>query len=99
MKKSDLERIQTSGESSEIKETPTVAMSTSKREGAVLVSPTSLIPVEDSPIFSIPKSEVSVGVEQYSYEPLKYAIKVEAWSSLLLPINELCVILTTSAIP
>jgi hypothetical protein len=54
MKRSELERISTGEEPDEGETVTTSAPSTS-----VLQSPTSLIPVEDSPIFSIPKSEVN----------------------------------------
>lgn len=54
IKRSELERISTDDASSDEDYVTTPIPSTS-----ILQSPTSLIPVEDSPIFSIPKSEVS----------------------------------------
>lgn len=54
MKRSELERISTGEEPPEEEAVTTPTPSTS-----ILQSPTSLVPVEDSPIFSIPKSEVS----------------------------------------
>ena len=52
MKRSELERIST-GEDPDEEKVTTPTPSTS-----VLRSPTSMTPVDDSPIFSIPKSEV-----------------------------------------
>ena len=57
VKRSELERIST-GEEPPEEEAVTTPPSTS-----ILQSPTSLVPVEDSPIFSIPKSEVNHGFQ------------------------------------
>ena len=63
IKRSELERLETSQTDEESAEHPVAGGGTTptgKKPGKhVLLSPTSIAPVEGSPIFSIPKSEVS----------------------------------------
>lgn len=57
MKRSELERVSTGDGPSE-EDSGNTVLSPTTTTTPVLCSPTSIAPVEDSPIFSIPRSEV-----------------------------------------